>query len=219
MRIVLDTNVFVSAVFFGGVPGRILDAWRHDKVQLVLSAEVLDEYQRVGRILAEHYPGVDLEPFSPCSPSRPRSSRLPRSLRRSPPIPTTTSSSHARPRAESTSSSPATATYWFTTDGTAFGSCARVSSRIDSSRATSLGPRPFGRRHALPTRSTLFEVRDVTLGRAPATDPGGIGVSNGDLDGDCEALAIGPVEERREAFPAGSRRRPRRRRPRARCSR
>lgn len=38
MRIVLDTNVFVSGVFFGGVPGRILEAWRDARVQLVLSA-------------------------------------------------------------------------------------------------------------------------------------------------------------------------------------
>ena len=29
MRIVLDTNVFVSAVFFGGIPGRILEARGH----------------------------------------------------------------------------------------------------------------------------------------------------------------------------------------------
>ena len=63
MRIVLDTNVIVSAVFFGGVPGRILEAWRDGKLQLVLSADILDEYQRVGRILASEYTGVDLEPF------------------------------------------------------------------------------------------------------------------------------------------------------------
>ena len=63
MRIVLDTNVFVSGVFFGGVPGRILDAWRDARVQLVLSAEILAEYQRVGQVLAAQYPGVDLEPF------------------------------------------------------------------------------------------------------------------------------------------------------------
>lgn len=63
MRIVLDTNVFVSAVFFGGVPGSILEAWRDGRVELVLSADILDEYQRVGRILASEYTGVDLEPF------------------------------------------------------------------------------------------------------------------------------------------------------------
>jgi putative PIN family toxin of toxin-antitoxin system len=63
VKIVLDTNVFVSAVIFGGVPGRILEAWRDGKIQLVLSAEILAEYQRVGRFLAESHSGVDLEPF------------------------------------------------------------------------------------------------------------------------------------------------------------
>ena len=51
MRVVLDTNVFVSGVFFGGIPGRILEAWRDARIQLVLSAEILDEYQRVGQTL------------------------------------------------------------------------------------------------------------------------------------------------------------------------
>jgi putative PIN family toxin of toxin-antitoxin system len=63
VRIVLDTNVFVSAVFFGGLPGRILEAWRDGRVQLVLSVDILDEYQRVGRVLASEHAGVDLEPF------------------------------------------------------------------------------------------------------------------------------------------------------------
>ena len=63
MRIVLDTNVFVSGVFFGGVPGRILEAWRDARAQLVLSAEILEEYQRIGQMLGAQYSGVDLEPF------------------------------------------------------------------------------------------------------------------------------------------------------------
>jgi putative PIN family toxin of toxin-antitoxin system len=63
VRIILDTNVFVSGVFFGGLPARILEAWRDGRIELVLSAEILDEYQRVGRILASQYSGVDLEPF------------------------------------------------------------------------------------------------------------------------------------------------------------
>ena len=56
-------NVFVSGVFFGGVPGRILEAWRDARVRLVLSADILDEYQRVGQVLGSQYSGVDLEPF------------------------------------------------------------------------------------------------------------------------------------------------------------
>jgi uncharacterized protein len=63
VRIVLDTNVFVSAVFFGGVPGRILEAWRDGRIQLVLSVDILDEYQRVGQALGAQYSGVDLKPF------------------------------------------------------------------------------------------------------------------------------------------------------------
>jgi putative PIN family toxin of toxin-antitoxin system len=63
VRVILDTNVFVSGVFFGGPPGRILAAWRDGRVQPVLSAEILEEYRRVGQILGGRYPGVDLEPF------------------------------------------------------------------------------------------------------------------------------------------------------------
>ena len=63
MRVILDTNVFISGVFFGGLPARIRGAWRDDRIQPVLSAEILEEYQRVGQILGRQYPGVDLGPF------------------------------------------------------------------------------------------------------------------------------------------------------------
>ena len=63
MKVVLDTNVFVSGIFFGGIPGQILEAWRYGRIQLVLSAEILEEYQRVGQVLSAQYHGVDLEPF------------------------------------------------------------------------------------------------------------------------------------------------------------
>ena len=63
MRIVLNTNVFVSGVFFSGPPYQILKAWRNGKVQLVISQEILEEYQRVGETLAYQFPGVDLGPI------------------------------------------------------------------------------------------------------------------------------------------------------------
>jgi putative PIN family toxin of toxin-antitoxin system len=63
VKVVLDTNVFVSGVFFGGPPFLILQAWRDGKIQLVISPEILDEYQRVGEILAEEHPAIDLEPM------------------------------------------------------------------------------------------------------------------------------------------------------------
>jgi putative PIN family toxin of toxin-antitoxin system len=45
MRLVLDTNVFLSGVFFSGPPFDILKAWRTDKVEIVISPEILDEYR------------------------------------------------------------------------------------------------------------------------------------------------------------------------------
>lgn len=63
MRVVLDTNVFVFAVFFGGVLGRILESWRDGRLQFVLSAEILDEFQRVGQVLSAQFADVDLEPI------------------------------------------------------------------------------------------------------------------------------------------------------------
>jgi predicted nucleic acid-binding protein len=37
VKIVLDTNVFVSGVFFSGPPHQILQAWRGGKVQLAIA--------------------------------------------------------------------------------------------------------------------------------------------------------------------------------------
>ena len=62
MRVILDTNVFVSGVFFSGPPYDILDAWRHGRLTLVVSPEILNEYERVGRELAHQFRTVDLAP-------------------------------------------------------------------------------------------------------------------------------------------------------------
>jgi putative PIN family toxin of toxin-antitoxin system len=51
MKVVIDTNVFVSS-FFGGNPKRIIDLWKNEEIALCLSKDILDEYidvlQRVG---------------------------------------------------------------------------------------------------------------------------------------------------------------------------
>jgi putative PIN family toxin of toxin-antitoxin system len=60
MRVVLDTNVFVSGIFFTGPPYQILKAWRDGKLKLVISLEILEEYQRVAMALAEQFPSIDL---------------------------------------------------------------------------------------------------------------------------------------------------------------
>lgn len=53
MNVVLDTNVFVSGVLFGGVPGRVLSAWSDGAIRLVVSPPILEEYRRVGRELSK----------------------------------------------------------------------------------------------------------------------------------------------------------------------
>jgi putative PIN family toxin of toxin-antitoxin system len=61
MNVVLDTNVFVSGIFFGGTPYKVLDAWRREKFTLVASIEILAEYQRIADELAERYAITDLD--------------------------------------------------------------------------------------------------------------------------------------------------------------
>ncbi len=63
MKIVLDTNVFISGVFFSGPPYQILKAWRDGHLQLLISVEILEEYHRVGELLSNEFPHVDLGPF------------------------------------------------------------------------------------------------------------------------------------------------------------
>jgi len=63
LKIVVDTNVLMSGVFFAGLPLRVLQAWRDGLATLVVSPEILAEYQRVGAILAAQYRDVDFEDF------------------------------------------------------------------------------------------------------------------------------------------------------------
>ena len=62
MRTVVDTNVFVSGVFFGGPPGDVFAAWRDGTIEFVVSREIIGEYVRVGERLSARFPDVDLEP-------------------------------------------------------------------------------------------------------------------------------------------------------------
>jgi uncharacterized protein len=44
VRVVVDTNVLVSGIFWSGTPGRVLDAWMAGEFLLPVTAEVLEEY-------------------------------------------------------------------------------------------------------------------------------------------------------------------------------
>ncbi len=46
-RAVLDTNVFISALLFGGPSSRLVSLWQRNEIVFLLSSEVLKEYLRV----------------------------------------------------------------------------------------------------------------------------------------------------------------------------
>lgn len=58
MRIVLDTNVLVSGIFWGGAPLKILDHWVSGALDIVLTPEILDEYVRVINELGGKKPAI-----------------------------------------------------------------------------------------------------------------------------------------------------------------
>ncbi len=56
LRVVLDTNVLLSGIAYpASVPGKILAAWRHGSVDVLLSAYILDELRRVLPRLANRH--------------------------------------------------------------------------------------------------------------------------------------------------------------------
>ena len=63
MRVVVDTNVLVSGIFFGGAPYRIVLAWRDGEIEVVVSPEIVDEYWGTAQRIAERFPGVDVTPI------------------------------------------------------------------------------------------------------------------------------------------------------------
>ncbi len=43
MKVVLDTNIFISGIHWEGSPHKILEAWAQDKFELVSSLEIIEE--------------------------------------------------------------------------------------------------------------------------------------------------------------------------------
>ncbi len=46
LKVVIDTNVFISS-FFGGIPREIIKYWKSGKITLCLSQEIIEEYIEV----------------------------------------------------------------------------------------------------------------------------------------------------------------------------
>ena len=58
MKAVLDTNVLVSGVFFGGVPGQLLEEWADGRFELLLTPLIFEEYQQVMVRIGAKRPGL-----------------------------------------------------------------------------------------------------------------------------------------------------------------
>ena len=61
MKVVLDTNVVVSGLFFSGSPKEILHSWSRGKIQLLMTPEIFEEYQRVAVELNRKYPSIEIK--------------------------------------------------------------------------------------------------------------------------------------------------------------
>ncbi len=47
ITIVIDTNVVISALLFGGTPGELIELWKKGLIRPLLSTEIMTEYLRV----------------------------------------------------------------------------------------------------------------------------------------------------------------------------
>ena len=60
-KVVIDTNVFVSGIFFSGPPYRILKAWQEGQLRIAVSEEIIDEYRRVIDALSAKFEHINLD--------------------------------------------------------------------------------------------------------------------------------------------------------------
>ena len=56
LRVVLDTNVLLSGIAYpASIPGKIISAWRHGSVDVLLSTYILEKLRRVLPRLAHRH--------------------------------------------------------------------------------------------------------------------------------------------------------------------
>lgn len=46
-KVVIDTNVIVSALLFSGKPGELIPFWQNSRIEPIVSGDIVDEYIRV----------------------------------------------------------------------------------------------------------------------------------------------------------------------------
>jgi uncharacterized protein len=63
MKAIVDTNVFISGIFWKGPPHQILMAWKNRKFKLVVSPFIFEEYQRVLTELSSRFGDLKYNPI------------------------------------------------------------------------------------------------------------------------------------------------------------
>ena len=53
----------ISAVYFGGAPLKILRAWRDGRIELIVTEDILAEYDEIANRLHDRHQGVDFHPW------------------------------------------------------------------------------------------------------------------------------------------------------------
>lgn len=66
MKIVVDTNVIISGIFFGGAPGEILNAIVESKIKACATTEIVEEYfEIIDEMLSRKQGKFDKQMLSP----------------------------------------------------------------------------------------------------------------------------------------------------------
>ena len=56
MRIVVDTNVIASAIYFGGKPFKLLKLIMEDRISAIASKDIVEEYEEILARLQQKFP-------------------------------------------------------------------------------------------------------------------------------------------------------------------
>jgi putative PIN family toxin of toxin-antitoxin system len=49
MKIVLDTNVLISGIFWNGLPRKVVSLWAKNKIQLLITKQIFNEFIRISK--------------------------------------------------------------------------------------------------------------------------------------------------------------------------
>lgn len=60
IKAVVDTNVFISGTLWKGSPHKVLELWSASKFKLVVSHEIVNDYETVLNNLLNHQPELPL---------------------------------------------------------------------------------------------------------------------------------------------------------------